>query len=80
MFAQQTNMVPGKLIGSLGDTHIYDNHIDYVKKQLERDPTKYSVPNLVLNKADSLFDYKFDDFKIEGYESYPNWKNVPIAI
>lgn len=80
MFAQQANMVPGKLIGCLGDTHIYDNHIDYVKKQLDRDATKYSVPKLVLNKADSLFDYKFDDFKIEGYESYPNWKNVPIAI
>lgn len=38
------------------------------------------APMLKLNKANSIFDYKYGDFKIEGYESYPNWKGVPIAV
>jgi len=79
MFAQQTNMLPGDLIGNLGDVHIYDNHVSYVKEQLIRDIEKKS-PQLKLKKTGSIFDYDYDDFMILDYESYPNWKNVPIAI
>ena len=79
MIAQQVNMVPGELIGNLGDTHLYSNHIEYVEKQLERD-SKECNPRLVLNKAKDIFSYKFEDFELTGYEAHSNWKNVPIAV
>lgn len=79
MIAQQTNMVAGELIGSLGDTHLYSNHIEYVDKQLDRTSIPCS-PKLVLNKAKDIFSYSFDDFKIEGYDAHPNWRGVPIAV
>jgi thymidylate synthase len=79
MIAQQVGMVPGELIGNLGDTHLYDNHIEYVEKQLARE-SKSEPPQLVLNKAKDIFSYKYDDFKIENYDPHPNWKGVPIAV
>jgi len=79
MFAQQVNMVPGELIGTLGDVHIYNNHMDYVNKQLDRESI-ICEPKLVLNKAKDMFSYTFDDFKLEGYDAHPNWKGVPIAV
>lgn len=45
MIAQCVNMIPNELICSLGDTHIYENHLDAVKEQLLRDPYKYNLPN-----------------------------------
>lgn len=83
MFAQQADMVAGELTCNLGDTHIYLNHISYVEDQLSRDVEKFDAPTLTLNKADDILSYKFEDFKIsESYKenSYPNWKNVPIAV
>lgn len=83
MFAQQCNMVAGELIGSFGDTHLYDNHIEYAEEQLERDQYKYNLPKLKLNKAKDIFSYTIDDFVIEGYEAYPNWtgeRKPPIAV
>ena len=79
MFAQQTNMIPNELIGSLGDVHIYDTHLEYVEEQLKRG-TKLGSPTLKLNKAPDIFSYQFKDFELLHYESYPNWKNVPIAV
>jgi thymidylate synthase len=52
MIAQQVNMIPNELIGSLGDTHIYTNHIEQVNTQLTREPM--ALPQLVLNKADDI--------------------------
>lgn len=80
MFAQQSNMIAGELICNLGDTHIYTNHVSYVKEQLERDVNKHPAPRLKLTKASDILSYKFSDFEIEGYTYYPNWKNVPIAV
>lgn len=80
MFAQQANMIPGKLIGDLTNVHLYVNHIDYAKEQLSRDPFKYFSPKLELTKADSIFDYSIEDFKILEYEFYPNWKGIPMAV
>ena len=80
MFAQQTNMVPGTLVGDLTNVHIYDNHMEYVEKQLGRDSNKYSTPTLKLKKAKDIFSYTYEDFEIIDYETYPNWKNVPKAI
>jgi thymidylate synthase len=78
MIAQQVNMVPGELIGNLGDTHIYSNHIEQIKEQLKRE-SKECNHKLVLNKAKDIFSYQFEDFKIEGYEAHPSIK-MPIAV
>jgi len=71
MFAQQVNMIPGELIGNLGDVHIYNTHIKYVEEQIIRDIDKDS-PYLKLKKAETIFDYSYDDFEMLDYESYPN--------
>jgi thymidylate synthase len=80
MIAQQVNMVPGELVGNLGDVHLYDNHISFVEAQLTRTSKTDVLPGLNLNKADSIFGYKFEDFKIVNYDAHHNWKNVPIAV
>jgi thymidylate synthase len=69
MFAQQANMYPNKLIGDLSNVHIYKNHVDQCKIQLEREPLTY--PKLVLNKAKDIFSYSYEDIKIIGYEYRP---------
>ena len=80
MIAQQVNMVPGELVGNLGDVHLYNNHISFVEAQLTRTSKTDVLPKLKLNKADSIFDYKFEDFEIVNYDAHHNWKNVPIAV
>jgi thymidylate synthase len=56
MFAQQTNMVPGTLVGDLTNVHIYDNHMEYVKKQLARPYQKHNAPTLTLNNELTIED------------------------
>ena len=73
-------MKVGDLIGNFGDLHIYDNHIEYINKQLDRDVNKYAAPTLYIRKKDNIFSYDPDDFRLSNYESYPNWKNVPVAV
>jgi thymidylate synthase len=78
MIAQVTDLVPGELILSLGDTHIYHNHFEQVKLQLSRTPRP--LPTMTLNPAvKSLFDFRFEDFKLEGYEPHPRIA-APIAV
>jgi thymidylate synthase len=72
LIAQVCHMVPYKLIGQLGDTHIYKNQIEAAKTQLYRNPFKYEPPTLKLNKnIQSIYDFKFEDIEIVGYKSYP---------
>ena len=78
MMAQVTDLVPGELIVSLGDTHIYSNHFEQVKEQLTREPRE--LPTMTLNPAvKSLFDFKFEDFKLSEYHPLPAIK-APIAV
>ncbi|MUG72175.1 thymidylate synthase [Paenibacillus validus] len=78
MVAEQCGLEVGDLIWTGGDVHIYLNHIEQVQLQLTREP--YPLPKLVIKrKPDSIFDYKFDDFEFEGYQSHPGIK-APIAI
>lgn len=72
LIAHCVNMTVGTLSGSFGDCHIYAQHIDAVKTQLERDPNKYKLPILRINpEKTDINDITYDDLKIEGYESYP---------
>lgn len=78
MMAQVTDLVPGELIISLGDTHIYRNHFEQVRLQLTREPRP--LPTMTLNPAvKSLFDFAFDDFRLEGYDPHPRIA-APIAV
>ena len=78
MVAQQCNLEVGDFIWTGGDCHLYSNHLEQVELQLSRD--FFPLPKLnILRKPDSLFDYKFEDFEIVGYESHPHIK-APVAI
>lgn len=78
MIAQVSGLKPGDFIHTLGDAHLYLNHIDQAKEQLSRKP--YSLPKLQLNPTvNSLFDFEFEDIQIEGYQSYPHIK-APVAV
>ncbi|WP_408892226.1 thymidylate synthase [Paenibacillus taichungensis] len=78
MIAQQCDLKVGEFIWSGGDVHIYSNHVEQVKTQLEREP--FALPKLVIKrKPDSIFDYTFDDFEFENYQHHPGIK-APIAV
>ena len=78
MVAQQCNLKPGELIWTGGDCHLYLNHLEQAKTQLQRDPLP--LPSLHLKrKPESLFAYRFDDFGFSGYEHHPAIK-APIAV
>ena len=80
LLAQCVNMTVGEVICSLGDVHIYDAHIDGIKEQLTRDYHKFNLPKLELNKnITNIDDFKFEDIKIIGYESYPPIK-LPLSV
>lgn len=78
MVAQVCNLKLGEFIHTLGDTHIYLNHFDQVETQLSREPKPY--PTMTINPAvKNIFDFKFDDFNLQGYDPYPSIK-APIAV
>lgn len=78
MVAQVTNLKPGEFVHTLGDAHIYQNHLDQVKLQLTRTPRKR--PIMVLNpNVKSLFDFTFEDFELKEYDPYPAIKGQ-VAI
>ena len=80
IFARNANMKAGDIIGNFGDIHIYDNHMEYVNKQLKRNVDKYKPPILHIRTKNDMFSYTPGDFSLDYYESYPNWKNVPVAV
>lgn len=69
MFAQQAGLAVGDFIWSGGDCHIYSNHMDQVHEQLSRQP--FPFPRLSLRRAESMFDYDFDDVMVEDYQHHP---------
>lgn len=78
MIAQVTNLKPGELIMTFGDAHIYTNHFDQVKLQLTRKPKK--LPQMNLNpEIKNIFDFKFEDFQLTGYDPDPSIK-AEIAV
>jgi thymidylate synthase len=75
MVAHVTGLGVGEFIHTLGDSHIYSNHMDQVKLQLEREPRP--LPKLVLNpEVKDLFDFEFEDINIEAYDPYPHIKGT----
>jgi len=78
MIAQVCDLEPGDFIHTFGDVHIYSNHMEQVRLQLSRSP--YSLPRMRLNPSiKSIFDFKFEDFTLENYQSHPPIK-APVAV
>ncbi len=78
MMAQVTGLKPGDFVHTFGDAHIYTNHFDQVQLQLSRPEKPY--PKMNLNpEVKNLFDFKFEDFTLEGYDPWPAIK-APVAI
>lgn len=75
MIARETKLEPGEFIHTLGDAHIYLNHIEQVKIQLQRKPRK--LPKIVLNeKISKVLDFSFEDFSLENYNPDPHIKGA----
>ena len=73
MMAQVCGLRPGDFVHTLGDTRIYNDHFEQVREQLSRTPRR--LPRMIINpEVKSIFDFKFDDFTLEGYDPLPHIK------
>ena len=78
MVAHQCDLEPGDFVWTGGDCHLYTNHLEQARTQLSRDP--FPLPQLkILRRPPSIFDYRFEDFEITGYQSHPHIK-APVAV
>jgi len=78
MMAQVTGLAPGELVHTLGDAHLYLNHLEQADLQLDREP--YPLPTMRLNPTvESIFDFRYEDFDLVGYQHHPAIR-APIAV
>jgi thymidylate synthase len=75
MMAQVTGLQPGTFVHTLGDAHIYTNHIEQVKLQLSREPK--ALPQMLINPdVKDIFGFKFEDFTLTNYDPHPHIAGV----
>jgi len=73
MIAQACGLKPGEFIHTLGDAHLYSNHLEQARLQLTREPR--ALPQMKLNpEVTSIFEFDYEDFELEGYEAHPHIK------
>jgi thymidylate synthase len=78
MVAQVTNLAPGEFIHTLGDAHLYTNHLEQAQLQLQREPR--ALPTLWINPSvKSIFDFRYDDFRLQSYQPHPHIP-APVAV
>jgi thymidylate synthase len=78
MVAQQCDLAPGELVYTIGDAHIYLNHLDQIEEQLSRKP--YDLPEFrIRRRPPTIFEYEFDDFELLNYRHHPSIK-APVAV
>ena len=78
MIAQVTNLAPGEFVHTLGDAHIYSNHIEQVKQQLSREAKDLPIMKINPHVKD-IFSFKYEDFEILNYDPHPLIK-APVAV
>jgi thymidylate synthase len=78
MLAQQCDLLPGEIIICTGDSHIYSNHLEQVREQLGREPRPLPQLN-ILRRPDTIYDYRFEDFELVGYEPHAHIA-APVAV
>lgn len=79
LIAKEVGVKEGRVIGVLGDTHIYENHLDGAKEQLGRDPDKYPLPGIETDPFTGALDWEWSHSRLVGYESYPPIK-MDVAV
>ena len=78
MMAQVTGLAPGEFVHTLGDAHLYMNHLDQADKQLTREPLP--PPQMKLNPdVDDIFGFRYEDFELQNYQAHPSIA-APIAV
>jgi len=78
MVAQVCGLEPGEFVHTLGDAHLYSNHLEQTREQLSREP--FPLPTMKINPdVKDIFDFKFEDFELVGYECHPHIK-APVAV
>ena len=78
MVAQVCGLKPGDFAHVFGDVHLYNNHVEQAKLQLGREPRP--LPKMILNPdVDDLFAFRYEDFRLEGYDPHPAIK-APVAV
>jgi thymidylate synthase len=79
MLAQVCNLEAGEFVHVIADAHIYDRHIPLVEELIQRNP--YPAPKLLINKeVKDFYDFKVEDFELEGYQSGQQIKGIPVAV
>lgn len=79
LLAKETGYEEGRLVGFLGDVHIYTNHIDGAKEQLSRDPNMYPLPQIQTKPFTSIFDWEATHTQVLNYQCFPRIP-LPIAV
>ena len=78
MVAQVCSLEPGEFVHTLGDAHLYSNHFDQARLQLQREPRE--LPRLTINPdVESIFEFKFEDFELQDYDPHPHI-SAPVAV
>ena len=78
MIAQVTGLAPGEFVHTLGDAHLYSNHLDQADEQLNREPLP--PPQMKINRdVNGIFDFRYEDFELVNYRAHPSIP-APIAV
>lgn len=78
MMAQVTGLEAGEFVHTLGDTHLYKNHLEQARLQIEREPRP--LPKMIINpEVKDIFEFKYEDFKLDGYDPHPHIP-APISV